>query len=272
MRAWVLGCLVVALAAGCKAENEDQAVSSCDPLAAATGDVALASVVGAGEGADGTVYVIDENDGELRAFVSRAGELYRQRVSGSGQDNTNGSLVTVTLDELEPTLTIQVTTDTSGLTRMGIVTGPLATKTFTIGEEGEELSLVTPSDAKALPIHNYPAEILVEYSAVLADNQQLVVLRPRDFSDYLEFRVFFGPLDHLDERHVTNATRAHDGGSTNIDFEVEGKPAHAAFPVEFIDEAFTPGAPSLTIGDQEVALSLTTPAASPAGAAYYCAD
>jgi hypothetical protein len=155
---------------------------------------------------------------------------------------------------------------------MGVVTGPLSTKTFTIGEQGEELSLLTASDAKALPIHDYPAEILVEYSATLDDGRLLVVLRPRDFQDYLELRVFFGPLDHLDERHVSNATRAHDGGSTNIDFEIAGEPAHAAFPVELTGDVFTPGAPSLTIGDQGVALSLEAPPVSPAGAAYYCAQ
>jgi hypothetical protein len=58
------------------------------------------------------------------------------------------------------------------------------------------------------------------------------VLRPRDFDDYLEFRVFFGPLEHLDERHVTQVSRRRDGGSTELAFEVDGKPARAAFPVE----------------------------------------
>lgn len=250
------------------ADAEEAAVSSCDPFAIATEDVALATVIGAGKGADGTVYVIDTNKVELRAFVSQADELHRQRLTGTAQGNVDGSFVTVSL-ELDPPLAIQVATDTSGFTRMGVFTGPL-TRTFAIGRDGEELSLMTDSDAKALPIHNYPAEILVEYAATLDDGRQLVVLRPRDFSDYMEFRVFFGPLDHLDERHVSNVTRARDGGSTTIDFEVDGEPSRAAFPVvQLTVDTFAPGTPSLSVGDEDVALSLTTP---PAGAAYYCVN
>jgi hypothetical protein len=260
---------MLALLVGCEAEGETGAVSSCEPLAASTATVSLASVVAAGQGADGTVYVIDRDHGELRAFVSQADELYRQRVSGSGEGNADGSFVTVSLNELDPPLVIQVTTDRNGVTQMGVAMGPLDSKTFVIGEEGEELTLMATSDAEGLPIHDYPAEILVEYAAVLEDGRQLVVLRPRDFSDYSEFRVFFGPLEHLDERRVSNVTRARDGGSTNIDFEIDGEPAHAAFPVELVDDTFTPGTPSLAIGERDVTLSLSTP---PAGAEYYCAD
>lgn len=272
MRVWALGLLAAALASACQGKTQASGMTRCDPLAAATGEVALASVVGAGQGEDGTVYVIDRYDGELRAFVARGGELYRQRVSGSGEDNSDGTLVTVSLGELEPPLTLQVVTDTEGTTRMGVVTGPLSSKTFTIGEQGEELSLMAASDAKALAIHDYPAEVLVEYAAELDDGRLLVVLRPRDFSDYLEFRVFLGLPQHLDERPVTNVRRARDGGSTTIDFEVDGQPSQAAFPVELVDDTFTPGAPSLSVGERELGLSLTTTESGPAGATYYCAE
>jgi hypothetical protein len=272
MRAWALGLFVMALGAACNAQTEVSGLSTCDPLAAETPDITLASIIGAGQGADGTVYVVDKAATEMRAFVSQDSELYRQRVSGSGEAHDNGSLFTVSLNELDPPLTIQVTTDADGTTLMGVVTGPLDTKTFVIGDQGEELTPLTAKDARALPIHNYPSEILVEYSAALDDGRLLVVLRPRDFSDYLEFRVFFGPPDHLDERQVTSVIRRRDGGSTDLDFEVDGKPAHAAFPVESTADGFVPGPPSLSIDDQDIALSLSAPATSPAGAAYYCTN
>jgi hypothetical protein len=257
---------------GCQAETETTSVAACDPLMADTASVTLGSVVGAGESADGTIYVVDRGDEELRAFISQEGELYRQRVSGTGEGNTDGEFVLVSLNELDPTVALMVTTDSDGNVRMGVAFGPIPTKTFVIGEQGEELTLLPDGDVKALPIHNYPAEIEVEYSAELADGRVLVVLRPRDFNDYSEFRVFFGPPDRLEERDLTSATRQRDGGTTDIEFEVNGQPAHAHFPVESTEDGFTPGEPSLTIDGESIDLSLTAPAQSPADASYYCLD
>jgi hypothetical protein len=257
--------------AGC--QSEVPSVSACDPLEADTSAVVLGSVVGAGESADGTIYVVDRGGGELRAFISEEGELYRQRVSGTGEGtNADGEFVLVSLNELDPTASLMVTTDSDGNSRMGVAFGPIATKTFVIGEQGEELTLLPDGDVKALPVRNYAAEIEIEYSAELTDGRALVVLRPRDFNDYSEFRVFFGPVDRLEERELTSAARQRDGGSTDLEFEVDGQPAHAFFPVESTEDGFMPGEPELTIDGDSVALSLTTPAQSPADASYYCIE
>jgi len=262
--------LTASAALGCS--SGDESVVACDPLAADAGEVALASILGAGESADGTTYVIDRKDRELRAFISEQGELYRQRVSGTGEGNTDGSFVLVSLDEREPQLSLLINTDVDGNVRMGVAAGPLATKTFVIGEEGEELTLLADDDVMALPIHNYPAEVVIEYSAELADGRRLLVLRPRDLRDYEEFRVFLGAADRLEERPLTSATRQRDGGTTELKFEVEGEPARAFFPIESTADGFTPGDPSLTIAGKAVGLTLTTTTQSPTGASYYCLE
>lgn len=270
---WVrlAGVSLLAIATACGAAEESSELSACQPLEAPAAEISLGEIVGAGEDARGVIYVIDEVAGELRAFISNDGVLVRQRVSGTGQGNAGGAFTVVSLNELDPPVTLQVTVDASGGERMGVVTGPLDSKTFVVGEQGEELSLLPADAVHGLPLANYDPEIVVEYAAVVEGGRTLIALRPRDFQDYSQFRVFLGPAEHLDERAVSAVTRARDGGSTTLDFDVDGERARAEFPVEFVDEQFTPGAPSLRIGDRELDIALTTPTGSPAGASYYCA-
>src|SRR6187551_1057748 len=152
----------------CEAQESGQdakALAVCTPLAGATADVALASVVGAGRDEAGVLYVVDRMGSELRAFISQQGELYRERVAGTGEVNAEGEeLITVTLAERLPELKLQVVTAADGTRRMGIFEGPLATKTFVVGEQGEELSMLADDSVTELPIHDYPAEMQVEYA------------------------------------------------------------------------------------------------------------
>lgn len=274
MKAWVLGSLIALLTLSTACSGVDVSttseLTSCQPLAAETSAIELGNVIGAGQAADGTVYVIDRNGSDLRGFVSEGGELYRQRVSGTGEVNgADGETTVISLNELSPPLTLEVVTATGGSTRMGVAEGALKSKTFVIGEEGEELTLLSADDVAALALHNYPAEILAEYVANVEDEKLLVVLRPRDFTSYDEFRVFFGTPERLEECPVQNVTRAHDGGSTEIDFSVNGDEAVAYFPIEFVDEKFTPGAPTLTIDDVGLDISLGD-SASAGEAGYFC--
>ena len=260
------------LCSGCHGDEAQLASVACDPLKVETSqELSLATVVGAGSDVDGTLYVLDEDRGELRAFISTAGELYRQRVSGSGQQNTeDGRLDIVSLLEGDEPLSLEVATAVDGTQRVGIFRGELATKTFVIGEQGEELAALDADAVNGLVVHDYPARVVVEYAATLSDERRLVVIRPRDFRAYEEFRVFFGPTEHLTERELLELSRARDGGSTSIAFDVDGQEAHASFPVEFVDDVFTAGAPELTIGDSELELTLQLPAQSPEGSRYYC--
>lgn len=245
-------------------------ISSCQPLAAETSAIELGTVIGAGRAADGTVYVVDKNGSELRGFVSVRGALNRRRVSGTGEtSDAAGEITVITLGEQTPTLTLEVLVAADGSTRMGVAEGALKSKTFTIGEEGEELTMLSADDVAAMPLENYPAEIVTEYVAKVEDEKLLVVLRPRDLTGYDEFRVFYGKPERLEECPVRNVTRALDGGSTEIDFSVNGDEAVAYFPVEFVDEKFTPGAPTLTIDDVGLDISLAD-SESAAEAGYFC--
>ncbi len=251
------------------APDSAAALASCDPLVAPTADIELGSVLGAGQDSTGTIYVIDKSQDELRAFISADGELYRQRVSGSGESSGDVAVTTLSLGEVDAPVTLQLEVSSDGTQRMGVFRGELKTKTITIGEQGEELTLLGADDVRALAVHNYANDIIVEYRATLSDGRLLVVLRPRDFKDFLEFRVFFGTLERLDERQLTSAERALDGGSTFLEFDVDGQLASADFPVGFVDDQFTPGPPTLTLGKTKFDMTLDTPA-SPEGASYYC--
>jgi hypothetical protein len=274
MKARVLGGLLALLAVSTACSGVDVSttseLTSCQPLAAETSAVTLGTVIGAGQAADGTVYVIDRNGSELRGFVSEGGELYRQHVSGTGEVNdAAGDTTTISLGELSPPLTLQVVIAEDGSMRMGVVEGELKSKTFTIGEEGEELTLLSADDVVALPLHNYPSEIVVEYVAEVEGEELLVVLRPRDLTGYEEFRVFYGKPERLEECPVQNVSRALDGGSTQIDFSVNGDEAVAYFPVELVGGQFTRGAPTLTIDDVGLEISLSSDDRLE-GAGYFC--
>lgn len=272
MKSRALGALLVVLSGGCSAEDvsTEGQLRSCQPLAAETASIALGTVIGAGQAEDGTIYVIDKEGTELRGFISEGGELYRQRVSGTGEaSDASGDTTLITLDERMPQLTLEVVVGADGTTRMGVAEGILKTKTFTIGEQGVELSLLTEDDVAALPLHNYPGEVVVEYAATVESANLLVVLRPRDLTSYDEFRVFYGKPERLEECPVQNVSRALDGGSTQIDFSVNGDEAVAYFPVEFVDEKFTRGAPTLTVDDVGLDIALSD-AESATEAGYFC--
>ena len=118
------------------------------------------------------------------------------------------------------------------MTRMMVVEGSLGRdKNLTISAAaGEELEIVSKAALDSLAVQNLPGDVHVEYSARLSDGARLIVLRPEHDWSYEDFRVFFGPADRVEERHVTSVTRARDGGSTHIDFEVGSEAAVAFFP------------------------------------------
>jgi hypothetical protein len=151
---------------------------------------------------------------------------------------------------------------------MGVLQNPpLDIKTFTIGQQGSVLTLVPASQVAALLVANMPAETFIEYNATLSDGRALLVVRPRDDWTFQDFRVFFGAPDHMVERTVDQVVRYQDGGSTTINFTVDGVPAVASFPVSLTGVA---APPTLTIGDTKYTLILGPIASPPAGYSYFC--
>jgi hypothetical protein len=243
----------------------------CDPFAAKPLPIALGTLIAVGQDATGAIYAVDQVGFEQRVFVSDAnGNLVRQRLAGSGMeagDTFDRYVFNVT--DYDPPFVLQIDIPSGATKRMGLVIGELKdSKTFVIGQQGEELT-VLPNDAVAgMPVQNLPGTVELEYAASLATGEVLVVTRPRDDWDYTDFRVYMGSVGALAERHLTSATRFLDGGSTHIIFELDGQSADAYFPVVFADGGFARGPATLTVAGS--ALPLTLLDAAPAGAVYVC--
>src|SRR5688500_1423396 len=81
---WVGVWLVVA---GCYVKGDPSVApetSACEPLVSVEAPIELGTIIGIGEAADGTVYLMDQLAPSLRVFVSSGGELRRTLVSGEG--------------------------------------------------------------------------------------------------------------------------------------------------------------------------------------------
>ena len=247
---------------------------SCDPFNPTTKPITLATILGAGRDTDGTLYVVDQpQSGGERVFVSSGGTLQRQRVAGSGTENNGGGVViyTFSVSDHTPPFMLKLETNAAGPTAMGVLQGTsdskTDTKTFTIGQQGSVLTLVPAAQVAGLPVADIPAETVIEYNATLSDGRALLVVRPRDDWTFQDFRVFFGSPDHMVERPVSQVVRYKDGGSTTIDFTIDGAAAVASFPVSLTGVA---APPSLTIDATKYTLTLGPTDSAPAAESYLC--
>jgi hypothetical protein len=111
---------------------------------------------------------------------------------------------------------------------------------------------------------------VLEYAASLQDGRWLVVVRPRDDWTYADFRAFFGLKEGVLERPVVTVSRARDGGSTTISFEIDGATATASFPVVFDGTTFQAGPPTLAMGGATLGMTLLPSATKPNDVKYLC--
>jgi hypothetical protein len=244
----------------------------CNPFALAPKPIALATVIAAGKAADGTIYAADELDVSpyQRVFVSDAGgTLVRQHISGSGTSSESGGMVYDFGAAVPADPFVLQIEKSAGAVRMGVFQGGLKDrKSFTIGVDGEELTVLPSGALAGMAVRNFPGDVYVEYITTLSDGRWLLVTRPAEDWSYNDFRLFLGPVDRIAEHAVSNAARALDGGSTTITFDYDGTLAVASFRVVAADASFLPGPATLTIANQT--LSLTRQSALPGGATYVC--
>jgi hypothetical protein len=192
--------------------------------------------------------------------------LVRQRIAGSG---SGSDFYVFDISDYVPAFVLQIDIPAGGTMRMGVFNGTLTdSKTFVIGQQGEELTVLPAGGVASMPVRNLPGEVVVEYAAALADGEVMVVTRPRDDLSYTDFRLFLGPMGAVAERKVNSVVRARDGGSTTITFDLDGTSAVASFPVVFADGGFARGPATLTVGGTTTLL--TRQGAQPAGATYFC--
>jgi hypothetical protein len=226
-------------------------------------------VVAAGKQADGTLIVVDRTgSGENHVFVSQPGALVRQRVIGSGSGNdAAGMWLQFALGTTDMPWSLRVELPAGAAPRMGVVRGPLDSKTFVIGEKGEVLTIVGPEAYAGLAVRNLPGDVYVEYLGTVEDGRRLVVTRPADDFRYEDFRLFLslGAPDHLVERMVIEVSRARDGGTTDIRFDLDGAVAVAHFPAPQLG-----GGATLTAGGRTLTITTQPPGTRPEGVAFFC--
>jgi hypothetical protein len=242
--------------AGCPTEERE--LVACEPFATTQVPLELGTVLAVGKAKVGTLFAVDEpgESGEFRLFVSDGKALVRRDVNGSGEESEGAvKRIGLTVGGDAPfTLLIELG---GTMTRMMVVEGPLGRdKNLTISAAaGEELEIVSKAALDSLTVQNLPGDVRVEYSARLSDGARLIVTRPEHDWSYEDFRVFFGPAERVEERQVKSVTRARDGGSTHIDFEVGSEAAVAFFPSRLAAEGVVRDEPdTLEIGAKSFAL------------------
>jgi hypothetical protein len=241
----------------------------CDPFAAVQKPITLGTILGAGKNASGTIYAVDQVSSIQRVFVSDAsGTLVRQHVNGSGS-GSGPTYYVFNVGEGGQAFVIQIDMPVDKSIRMGVLQGTLIDrKTLIIGQDGEELAVLSNSVVASMPIRNLPGDVYVEYVATLPDGRLMLVTRPSDDWTYADFRLYLGTPNAVTERPVDSVTRANDGGSTTILFQLDGTQARAFFPVVFADGGFAPGPATLTVPD--VITPLTRQNTPPTTAIYVC--
>lgn len=249
-----------ALLGGCGVEKGWE---PCSPLASHAEPIALAAVLGIGKHADGTLYVVDrENPGAERVFVSEQSALVRQRIAGTG---SGPDWIVFTITDATTPFTLKIETPAGGPARMGVVRGPFADRDFEIGAQGDVLDIVGMDALVGIPVNNLPGDVTIEYLAETDDGRRLVVIRPTDDWAYDDFRLFLGTPGTMVERQIFSVTRARDGGTTTIVFDLDGAQATALFPAAIRMEPAT-----LMIDGTTMTLTLTSPGTSASAFNFYC--
>jgi hypothetical protein len=114
-----------------------------------------------------------------------------------------------------------------------------------------------PAEPTAGPCDPFAAsaEVQVEYFASLPSGELLLVTSLPDNADYYgSFRLFYGEPAAVSEHEILTMRRGRDGGSTTLDFELDGTPVTLSFPVEFDGMQFMPGAWTFELPDETIPL------------------
>jgi hypothetical protein len=214
---------LVALLVACGGTGAPPGAHVCDPLAVPAPTITLANILGAGRDADGTLYVVDDGGPDhQRAFVSSGTTLQRAFIEASASDATS---LTVSLQS--PLVSVRIDGPGPHPMQMGVAYGPLQGKTFTIGMQGDVLTLVGPSALTGLTVKNVTNDVVLEYYGAVDDGRRFYVTRPRVDWTLTDFRVFFGTPDDMVERMLVRATRDTD---TVLVFIVDGTTLTATIP------------------------------------------
>ena len=266
---------------GCSSTDavSEAPLHACAPLESTISTVTLDAqrVLAAGRSADGTAYVVTQENSKLRLFVSDANAeaetLVERPVSGSGEVQDGGSQIWL-LDGADASgspLSVQVVQDASGMS-MGVLKGPKpdGAKTWPL-EQGELLTALPAVEAAALPALSGQA-FFVDYEGSHSDGRAIVLIAPERAGSYDDYRLFWGMPAELRERVITSFSRARSiGGPTTVVFETEAGRATLSYSFHYpIPETGGMSEGSLELGGKTDPLSGIAPAALPDGAQFLC--
>ena len=254
-------------------DKAGDASSACNPLVGSRQPVTLGEVLAIGRAADGTVYMLDEVDGEVRAFVSDSEVLRRRRVLGSGSGTLPGvefyDIDVESADDLPLHLYLEIPDD--GEPTFTAIAMPGRNSPDAAGD-GEALELLDEDALADFTLENLPPDVDIEYHARLEDGRRVVVTRPEDDWSYEDFRAFVGEEERVLEREVMSVLRARDGGSTTIELTLDGEPAELSFPVTSVNGVIMPGPATLEQDGEVLSLELLpAEAAAVDGLSFFCA-
>lgn len=222
--------LLVGSVAACAGSSKPGAVATtaCDPLAVATSTLSRGAFVGAGRDKEQRVYYVDRVNTAPRLFVAEGStSLHRHNVSGVGEGADTLDLLT---DDSTSRFALKLELREQRAVRMGLHRGALNDKkTFEIGVEGEELTMVSESELAGWSLSE-TSSVIVLYAATTNDGRRFVAFDRSTTTDAV--RVFFGPPERMTQRRVLGESRdstVHltidlDGVETNVqlNFPISG--------------------------------------------------
>jgi hypothetical protein len=237
--------------------------AGCDPFEVAPHAIELAELIAAGRAQTGTLYVVDSDEGDLRAFRGDGdgSTLVRLRVNGSGSSGTGSSaFYTLSVEDPPERFALLVAQDANGV-RMARGPEDAAREPPPEGIlPGENLEIVEASELEDFEVIDALTDVVVGYFAATPDGRRLMVIAPEDSEDLSSIRVFFGQGSHLSERAFISYEVQRDGGSAHILFDLDGEQADAFFPVMLTpDDGVVRGDPTLEVGGEITPLTRLTP-------------
>ena len=248
----------------------------CDPLAAPP--TTLGTILGVGEDASGTVYVVDQASASIvRVFVEQGGRLVRQAVDGSGQIGSDEYLETFASPDA-PGTSRDLTLVVSDGEAVSMALGAAGSAKGNLGRADAgamtSLTLLAPSTVAHLTAVDVPGSVSYVADATSL-GQAIVVTAPLDDDEGTgAFRLFYGPPDAMVERPIASFEQALSGYPT-ISFTVGSSTyvmSIASIPPEDGGPFDAPGPVTVTTGDgaqEAFVLRVPTPT-SLAGFSFTC--
>jgi hypothetical protein len=233
----------------------------CDPFGASAPPIALETVLGVGQAADGTVYVVDERQEPIdhRAFVIDGTALVRLPASGASSSSEPGRQTLAIAVGTTPPFRLLVEIADDGTTRMARTERTDRVIDIDALTAEERLETLDADALDGYTVRNLPPDVRVEYFARTEQGELLLVIAPNLDWSYDKFRLFYGADGLLVERKLDEVIRRRDGGTTNLLFTLDAQAADAFFPIERVNDMFQPGPATLNVGDTTLDLDRLDP-------------